>query len=154
MWRCINKSWLATFACEVRSRYRNSIMNIGTFAKLAACGILPLAYVSISYAEGDLSRVDTQEIVTEMELKGREMHFKPNHLDLATGKAYELVLRNVDTQKHEFESHGLVEKIFTRKVEVVQHGKMLAEIKGAVREVEIGPGAEAVWYIVPNSAGS
>lgn len=129
-------------------------MNIATLAKLAACTVLPLAYASASYAEGDLSRADPQEIVIEMGSKGSKMYFEPNHVDLETGKAYKLVFRNVDTQKHEFESHELVEKIFTRKVEIVHDGKMLAEIKGSVTEIEVGAGAEAEWYIVPIQPGA
>lgn len=129
-------------------------MKIRTLGKLAVCAALPFVYASTSYAEGDLSRADPQEIVIEMGSKGSKMYFEPSHIDLETGKAYKLVFRNVDTQKHEFESHELVEKIFTRKVEVVQDGKMLAEIKGSVSEVEVGAGAEAEWYIVPIQPGA
>ena len=30
---------------------------------------------------------------------------------------------------------------------------MLAEIKGAVREIEVGPGGEVEWYVVPVQTG-
>ncbi|MDH3468645.1 MAG: biphenyl 2,3-dioxygenase, partial [Gammaproteobacteria bacterium] len=82
------------------------------------------------------------------------MYFRPNHLDLETGKAYVLVLKNVDKIKHELEANEFVEKIFTRKVEVIGHdGQMLAEIKGSVSEVEVGPGGEVEWFVVPVQTG-
>ncbi len=57
------------------------------------------------------------------------MYSKPNHLDLETGKAYKLVLRNVDKVKHGIAVPEFTEKVFTRKVEVNDYdGKMVAEI--------------------------
>lgn len=81
------------------------------------------------------------------------MYFKPNHLDLETGKAYKLVLKNVDKIKHELDPGEFGAKIFTRKVEVVHDGQMLAEIKGNLREIEVGPGGEVEWFIVPVQTG-
>lgn len=108
-------------------------------------------------ADGDLSRADPVEIVIEMgTAEGAEnrMYFEPSHIELETGKAYKIVLKNVDEIKHEFESHELVEKIFTRKVEITDDaGGLVAEIKGNVREIEVGPGKQAEWYIVPVQTG-
>lgn len=109
---------------------------------------------SLAFATGDLSRNNLNTIVVEMGSVGESMYFKPNHLELETGKAYKLVLKNVDDVEHEFEAQEFVEKVFTRKVEVKgPNGKMLAEIKGSIREVEIGPGGEVEWYIVPVQTG-
>ena len=77
-----------------------------------------LLFASGAQAAGDLSRASPQEIVIEMGTSGDRMYFKPNHLDLETGKAYKIVLRNVDETKHEFAGHELMEKLFTRKVEI------------------------------------
>ncbi len=109
---------------------------------------------SLAFATGDLSRNNLNTIVVEMGSVGESMYFKPNHLELETGKAYKLVLKNVDDVEHEFEAPEFVEKVFTRKVEVKgPNGKMLAEIKGSIREVEVGPGGEVEWYIVPVQTG-
>ncbi len=109
---------------------------------------------SLAMAKGDLSRANPETIVIEMGTAAQWMYFKPNHLDLETGKAYKLVLRNVDTVKHEVEAPGFTEKVFTRKVEVKDRdGKMVAEIKGAIREIEVGPGGEVEWFIVPVQTG-
>lgn len=121
--------------------------------------LLPLSAVLIglpAYAEGDLSRANPQEIVIEMGTtpSGERMYFKPDHLDLETGKAYKIVLKNVDETKHEFAGHEFIEKIFTRKVEIAEpSGNLVAEIKGSIREVEVGPKWEAEWFIVPVQTG-
>lgn len=107
-----------------------------------------------AYAAGDMTRANPQEIVLEMGSSGSSMYFKPNHLELETGKAYKLVLKNTDKIKHEFESHEMVQKIFTRKVEVADSsGKMIAEIKGSIEEVELAPGGIAEWFFVPLQTG-
>lgn len=121
---------------------------------LALAATVPLACASSAFAAGDLSRANPEEIVVEMGSEGNRMYFRPNHLELETGKAYKVVLKNTDKTKHELEAHEFVEKIFTRKVEVIDHeGQMLAEIKGSVSEVEVGPGGEVEWFIVPVQTG-
>ena len=72
------------------------------------------------------------------------MYFKPDHLDLETGKAYKIVLRNVDEIVHEFAAPELALHSFTRKVEITdESGEMIAEIFGGnITEVEIGAGHE------------
>jgi len=105
-------------------------------------------------AAGDLSRANPTEIVIEMGTSGNKMYFKPDHLDLETGKAYKIVLRNVDKTKHEFAGHELIEKLFTRKIEIADSsGNLVAEIKGNVREIEVGPHREVEWFIVPIQTG-
>jgi uncharacterized cupredoxin-like copper-binding protein len=108
-----------------------------------------------AYAGGDLSRADPAEVVIEMgQVDAKHMYFKPNHIDLETGKAYKLVFKNLDNIKHEFAAPELVTKIFTRKVEVADsNGKMIAEVKGAINEVEVGPGGTVEWFVVPVQTG-
>ena len=122
--------------------------------KIAILASLLAIPVSVAFAAGDLSRNNPQEIVIEMGTSAQGMYFKPNHLQLETGKAYKLVLKNVDKVKHELEATEFAEKVFTRKVEVKDSdGNMLAEIKGAVREIEVGPGGEVEWFVVPVQTG-
>lgn len=109
---------------------------------------------SAAQAAGDLSRADPTEIVIEMGTSGDKMYFKPDNIELETGKAYKIVLKNVDDVKHEFEGHDFISKIFTRKVEITDlAGELVAEIKGAVTEVEVGPKREVEWFIVPVQTG-
>ena len=117
-----------------------------------------LAFASSALAAGDLSRADPIEIVIEMgtsDAADKPMYFKPNHLDLETGKAYKIVLRNVDEIVHEFAAPELALHSFTRKVEIKDEaGEMIAEIFGGnITEVEIGAGHEVEWFIVPVQTG-
>ena len=119
---------------------------------LATCA---LALASAAYAAGDLSRADPAEIVIEMgQVNPKIMYFKPNHIELETGKAYKIVLKNTDKIKHEFAAPELVGRVFTRKVEVLgANGEMIAEIKGNVTEIEVAGGGVVEWFIVPVQTG-
>lgn len=113
------------------------------------------AFASTAYADGDLSRANPAEIVIEMsQVDAKHMYFKPAHIELETGKAYKLVLKNTDKIKHEFAAPELVTRVFTRKVEVLgADGKMISEIKGAINEVEVAGGGTVDWFIVPVQTG-
>jgi uncharacterized cupredoxin-like copper-binding protein len=122
-----------------------------------ALSMSALAFAFPALAEGDLSRADPIEIVLEMgttDAVEKPMYFNPSHIDLETGKAYKIVLKNTDEVKHEFASPGLMERSFTRKVEISdENGGLVAEIKGNVSEIEVGPGKTVDWYIVPVQSG-
>lgn len=107
------------------------------------------------YAAGDLSRADVQKIPMEMGTDDEgNMYFKPNHFDFETGKAYALVMTNVDDYKHELALNEMMERIFIRKVEIENTaGDLVAEIKGHINEVEVGPHQTVEWYFVPVQPG-
>ena len=110
---------------------------------------------SAANAAGDLSRADPAEVVIEMgQADAKHMYFKPNHIELETGKAYKIVFKNTDKIKHEFAAPEFVTKVFTRKVEVLgADGKMVAEVKGAINEVEVAGGGTVEWFMVPVQTG-
>jgi len=112
-------------------------------------------FASTAYADGDLSRADATVIAIEMGQKdAKHMFFKPDHIDLQTGKAYKISFKNTDKVKHEFSAPEFVTKVFTRKVEVLgADGKVIAEVKGAISEIEVVGGGVADWYIVPVQTG-
>lgn len=127
-----------------------------TLPFMLAMSALAIAFPAL--AEGDLSRADPIEIVIEMgssDDADMPMFFRPNHIDLETGKAYKIVLRNVDVIVHEFSAPELALHSFTRKVEITdESGELIAEIKGGnINEIEIGGGYEVEWFIVPVQTG-
>ncbi|PKH04315.1 biphenyl 2,3-dioxygenase [Psychromonas sp. MB-3u-54] len=116
---------------------------------------LTLFYTPFTLAEGDLSRANVITLNFEMGSDTEGMYFRPNKLNLVTGQAYKIVLTNTDVIKHEFESFEFIEKIFTRKVELVtEKGDFLAEIKGHITEIEVGPHTSVEWYFVPVQTGA
>jgi len=115
-----------------------------TIAAIAA------AFASSAQAEGDLSRANVIEVNMEMGSNDDGMYLKPNHYDFVTGQAYKLIMTNVDEIKHELALNEMGEKIFTRKVEAAdKDGNLITEVKGAIREVEVGPGQTVEWFFVP-----
>ncbi len=109
-------------------------------------------------AGGDLSRQTPVEVLVELgTMDGRHV-FAPDRLRLETGRLYKLVLRNRSPDPHYFTSDGFAASVWTRKVQVTQRRpdgreEPLAEIKGAVREVEVYPGHDTEWWFVPVQAG-
>ncbi len=113
--------------------------------------ILALGLAGGAYAAGDLSRNDIQTVVLEMGTDDDgNMYFTPGDLTFETGRAYKLHMVNVDEIKHEVSLAEMGERIFTRKVEIeTTDGELVAEIKGQINEVEIGPLQAVDWYFVP-----
>ncbi|CAA9347702.1 MAG: hypothetical protein AVDCRST_MAG90-2267 [uncultured Microvirga sp.] len=117
--------------------------------------LLALASVGQAHAAGDLSRQDPIEVVVELGRPGAHAFF-PSRIELETGKLYKLVLTNKSEAPHYFTSHDFSQRIFTRKVQVVSAGtdnSVLAEFKGAIREIEVYPGQTAEWWLVPVATG-
>ena len=114
------------------------------------------AATAAAFAAGDLSRQTPIEVTVELGRTGQHA-FVPDRLRFETGKLYKMVLTNPSSDPHYFVSHAFTQLIYTRKVQVVQQrdGKpvTLAEFKGAIREIEVYPGATAEWWFVPIATG-
>ena len=113
--------------------------------------VAALALGTQAFAEGDLSRANVIDVVIEMGTNDDgTMYLKPDNYEFQTGQAYKLVMVNVDNIKHELALNEMGERIFTRKVEASDaDGTLIAEVKGLIREVEVGPEKTVEWYIVP-----
>jgi uncharacterized cupredoxin-like copper-binding protein len=78
-----------------------------------------------------------------------ELKFFPDKLQLVAGEKYKLLLDNPSPNKHYFTAKDFADASWTQKVQV---GKV--EIKGAIHELELKPGGEAEWVIIPEKAGT
>jgi uncharacterized cupredoxin-like copper-binding protein len=117
---------------------------------LASLTIAALLAAAPAFAEGDLSRANVIDVVIEMGSNDDGMYLKPDNYEFVTGQAYKLILTNVDEIKHELALNEMFERIFTRKVEAADaDGNLITEVKGAIREVEVGAGQVVEWFIVP-----
>ena len=118
--------------------------------------IASVALAGGALAAGDLAQQSPIEVTVNLGQPGKHV-FEPSRLKFETGKLYKLVLRNPSSDPHYFTSYAFAHMIFTRKVQVVQQreGKttVLAEFKGAIREIEVYPGHAAEWWFVPVAAG-
>ena len=125
--------------------------------KMIACGavlvVLGLATGGVA-AKGDMSNQKPQTVTVELSNAKGDMRFFPDKLDFEAGNLYKLVISNKSQAKHYFSSDRFAQSIYTRKVQVIgRGGKVSAEIKGAVREVEVYPGDTVEWWFVPIKAG-
>ncbi len=117
---------------------------------IAASAVMALAQAIPALAEGDLSRANVIDVTIEMGSNDAGMYLKPDNFEFVTGQAYKLILVNVDEIKHEIALNEMGERIFNRKVEITdKDGNLVAEIKGSIREVEVGPKQTVEWFIVP-----
>ncbi len=78
-----------------------------------------------------------------------ELRFFPNQLEFKTGQKYKLTLMNPSHSKHYFTAKDFADSSWTQKVEAGQ-----VEVKGAIHELELRPGATAEWFFVPMKPGT
>ena len=97
---------------------------------------------------GDLLKQPAIEVPVSLGNAANELKFEPNTLEFVTGKRYNILLTNPSQLKHYFTAKDFADGIWTQKVEA---GKV--EIKGAIHEVELKPGATAEWVFVPLKPG-
>jgi len=131
-----------------------SLRRRGILIAAAAVTAAPKA----TLAAGDLSRQEPVEVVVELGRPDGRHAFEPSRLRFETGRLYRLILRNVSRDPHYFTSDEFAARVFTRKVQVTQAGSdgrqiVLAEFKGAIREIEVYPGHAAEWWFVPVATG-
>ena len=112
-----------------------------------------ICFLKLAAAQ-DLTRQDPIEKVVYFKGKAGEAHYyEPNKLIFLTGKLYKLILKNQSNSKHYFTSDSFAKAIFTRKIQVKNNLNKLAEIKGAIYEIEVGPNHEIEWWFVPIKTG-
>ncbi|BAZ42496.1 hypothetical protein NIES4101_84650 [Calothrix sp. NIES-4101] len=106
----------------------------------------PAAYATVPTG---LLKQAAIEVGVNLGNSANELKFEPNRLDLVSGKRYNLHLVNPSPQKHYFTAKDFADGIWTQKVEA---GKV--EIKGAIHELELKPGAEAEWVFLALKPGN
>lgn len=112
--------------------------------------ILALTLSTAAFADGDLSRLNVIEVPVELGSNDDGMFIDFSTTDFVTGQAYDLVITNTDEFKHEIALNEFAEVVFTRKIEISDaDGNLVAEIKGMIREVEVGAGQTVHWFLVP-----
>ncbi len=120
------------------------------FSLCVLTGILfPPVAIAESLPAGDLAKQPAIEVRVTLGNKAGEMKFEPAILNFVSGKRYKLILNNPSNQKHYFTAKDFADSIWSQKVEA---GKV--EIKGAIHELELKPGAVAEWVFVPVKPGT
>lgn len=105
-------------------------------------------FITLAYASPA-----NQGLVTEIRIhlgtSDNQLQFVPDQLRFEAGKQYRLILDNPSAQKHYFTAKDFADTIWTRNVKAGG-----VEVKGAIHELELKPGAEAAWSFTPIKSGN
>jgi uncharacterized cupredoxin-like copper-binding protein len=94
------------------------------------------------------------EVKVDVGSRTNALRFVPDRLSFQRGVYYKLVIHNPSPQAHYFTAEALATHAFTRKVEVMNDkGETLAEVHGAIGDLDIQPGATVAWYFYPMTNG-
>lgn len=118
---------------------------------------LPLLFLVTAglHAEEKHHGPEAIEVSIDTGTKDGALKFVPDRLSFERGKYYKLIIHNPSNDEHYFTSEGLATRVFTRKVEVSGNDhKTIAEIHGAVNDIELKPGATVEWYFYPMTNGN
>jgi uncharacterized cupredoxin-like copper-binding protein len=105
--------------------------------------------ISLFWMPTALADLKVNEIKVSLGNSGGELKFLPSRIQLETGKSYSLLLDNPSPVKHYFTSKDFADASWTKKVQVGQ-----VEVKGAIHELELKPGAAADWVLTPMKPGA
>jgi uncharacterized cupredoxin-like copper-binding protein len=105
--------------------------------------------ISLFWIPTALAGLTVNEIKVSLGNSGGELKFFPSRVQLETGKSYNLLLDNPSPVKHYFTSKDFADASWTKKVQVGQ-----VEVKGAIHELELKPGAAADWVLTPMKPGA
>ena len=112
------------------------------------------AIPALSLAEEPATVPQGIEVKVSVGTKDGKYTITPNDLTFERGKYYKMVINNPSSEDHYFTSDAFATHVFTRKVEVMdQSGKTIAEVHGAVNDLEIKAGATVAWYFYPMTRG-
>lgn len=121
---------------------------------LAALFATTLTAASPLMAGGDLTRQEPLTVTIRMGPENGQPRFSPDALTLETGRMYVLRLQNAGDKPYYFGSQGLADAVYTRKVVAMDAaGKVVAEVYGPVRRIEVAAGHSAEWWFLPVRTG-
>jgi len=123
-------------------------MNKITYLALSLVLVSPFTYAEKPHGP------KATEVNISVGTEDGQMKFTPDKLTFERGTYYKLVISNPSSDEHYFTSDAFATHIFTRKVEVMdKNGKTIAEIHGAINDMELKPGASVEWFFFPMTKG-
>ncbi|TVQ12635.1 MAG: biphenyl 2,3-dioxygenase [Leptolyngbya sp. DLM2.Bin27] len=111
-----------------------------------ALGLVTSLTVGISTALAASAPVET--ITIHLGTAAGDLRFDPDHMQFTAGQRYRLVLDNPSPEKHYFTAKDFADGLWTQKVQAAG-----VEVKGAIHELELKPGAIAEWVFIPERPG-
>jgi uncharacterized cupredoxin-like copper-binding protein len=126
-----------------------SLLNIKIIWQKLVITLGLLSYCFFCWTNSAIAAQVPSEVKVSLGNGAGELKFFPQDLEFKVGQPYKLLLDNPSPVKHYFTSKDFADSSWTKKV---QAGKV--EVKGAIHELELKPGAEAEWVLTPMKPGS
>ncbi|MGB2926585.1 MAG: plastocyanin/azurin family copper-binding protein [Limnothrix sp.] len=128
-------------------------LSIFRWVKVWICAVgcvvmLGLGFVPSAIAQTIPAKLPVQTVTVHLGTPSGALKFEPDNLAFTAGDRYKLILDNPSPEKHYFTAKDFADVIWTQKV---QAGKV--EVKGAIHELELKPGAIAEWVFIPQKTG-
>ncbi|WP_018412229.1 cupredoxin domain-containing protein [Methyloversatilis thermotolerans] len=121
---------------------------------VVAIALTALLAAAPALAAGDLGKQDPLNVALRMAVEDGKPRFLPEQLTLETGRLYALKVSNATDRPMYFGSQGLADAVYTRKVVALDAaGKVVAEIYGPTRRMEIAAGHTVEWWFLPVRTG-
>ncbi|MEM7067092.1 MAG: cupredoxin domain-containing protein [Cyanobacteria bacterium P01_B01_bin.77] len=114
---------------------------------LVSCGICLTDSAALAATAPSQQAIETLQV--HLGNQAGAFVFEPDQFIFDAGKRYKLLLDNPSPTKHYFTAKDFSDVIWTQKVEAGN-----VEVKGAIHELELKPGAEAEWVFVPQKPGT
>ena len=133
---------------------RDCLNSVKIFGKLAFCSLLLLCIlgvtvVDVALAAGAPSQQTIETLQVHLGNAAGALVFEPDTLTFQAGTRYKLLLDNPSPIKHYFTAKDFADVLWTQKVEAGH-----VEVKGAIHELELKPGAKAEWVFIPQKPGT
>jgi len=125
---------------------------LSSFLILILISIFCYCIIPFPFAQAVNAIAPNQEVVevkVHLGTPSGELKFVPNELKFVAGQKYKLLLDNPSPTKHYFTAREFADRIWTQKVDAGN-----VEVKGAINELELRPGANAQWVFIPMKAGT
>ncbi|WP_293167024.1 plastocyanin/azurin family copper-binding protein [Okeania sp. SIO2C9] len=134
-----------------QGRWLNQWLGLILGLIIAAVFFLPASAIAAPSPSSNqnLLRQPPTEVKVSLGNSANELKFVPRELKFISGVRYKLLLDNPSAQKHYFTAKDFADASWSQKVEA---GKV--EVKGAIHELELKPGGEAEWVLVPMKPGT
>lgn len=114
-----------------------------------AMGLLVVLGLTLGDTGAIASPAPPETVTVHLGTPAGSLRFEPDQLTFRAGQRYRLVLDNPSPEKHYFTAKDFADGLWTQKV---QAGDV--EVKGAIHELELKPGAIAEWVFVPERPGT
>ena len=110
--------------------------------------IMVIAFTGVSIPTA-MANSAVNEVKVSLGNENGELKFFPSNIQLEARKPYKLLLDNPSPVKHYFTAKDFADASWTKKVEASK-----VEVKGAIHELELKPGAIAEWFLTPMKSGT